>query len=136
MILIATNGNFPPQFKLSIMKKIFVLATIMFSFFSLNAQVKIEKLNHDSIYKKDSSYVCTMHPKEYNKNPGKCKICGNPLHLSVKEKMKYDVMHPYSCPMHHDQKSAKEGKCPKCGMKMKKTDKHLKEHEEIEKYDE
>ena len=118
------------------MKKIFVLATIIFSFFSLNAQVKNEKLKHDSIYKKDSSYVCTMHPKEYNKNPGKCNICGNPLHLSVKEKMKHDVMHPYSCPMHHDQKSAKEGKCPKCGMKMKKTEMHMKEHKEIEKYEE
>jgi hypothetical protein len=61
-----------------------------------------------------------------------------PLNLSVKEKMKYEVMHPYSnsysCPMHHDQKSAKEGKCPKCGMKMKKTEMHMKEHKDIEKY--
>ena len=118
------------------MKKMFVLTTIMFSFFCLNAQVKNEKSKNDSIYKKDSSYVCPMHPNEHYKKPGKCKICAKRMHLSVKEKMKFDVMNPYSCTMHHDQKSAKDGKCPKCGMKMKETEKNEKKQEDVEKYDE
>jgi hypothetical protein len=120
------------------MKKMFVLTTIMFSFLYLNAQVKNEKSKQESIHAKASPDSSKMHQIEHRKMTGKCKFCGMPLNLSVKEKMKYEVMHPhsYSCPMHHDQKSAKEGKCPKCGMKMKKTEKHLKEHKEIEKYHE
>ena len=113
---------------------------MLFSFLCLNAQVKNEKSKQESILVKDSSYTSKMHQIEHRKMTGKCKFCGMPLNLSLKEKMKYEAMHPYSnsysCPMHHDQKSAKEGKCPKCGMKMKKTDMHMKEHKEIEKYDE
>ena len=112
----------------------------MFSFLCLDAQVKNDKSKQESIQVKDSSYTNKMHQIEHRKMAGKCKFCGMPLNLSVKEKMKYEVMHPYSysysCPMHHDQKSANEGKCPKCGMKMKKTEKHEKKQEEVEKHDE
>ena len=112
---------------------------MLFSFLCLNAQVKNEKSKQESIQAKASLDTSKLHQIEHRKMTGKCKFCGMPLNLSVKEKMKYEVMQPYSnsysCPMHHDQKSAKEGKCPKCGMKMKKTYMHMKEHKEIEKYD-
>jgi hypothetical protein len=103
------------------MKKLFVFVTMGFSFLCSNAQVKNEKSKQESIYEIDSSFTSKIHQKEHRKMAGKCKFCEMPLNLSVKEKMKYEVMHPYSCPMNHDQKSAKEGKCPKCGKKMKKT---------------
>jgi len=121
------------------MKKLILFSTMLFSFLCLNAQVKNEQSKQESIQAKASPDTSKMHQIEHRKMTGKCKFCGMPLNLSVKEKMKYEVMHPYSnsysCPMHHDQKSAKEGKCPKCGMKMKKTEMHMKEHKEIEKYD-
>ena len=111
---------------------------MLFSFFCLNAQVKNDKSKQESIQAKPSPDTSKMHQIEHRKMTGKCKFCGMPLNLSMKEKMKYEVMHPYlySCPMHHDQKSAKEGKCPKCGMKMKRTEMHMKEQKEIEKYEE
>lgn len=120
------------------MKKLILFSTMLFSFLCLNAQVKNEKSKQESIQAKASPDSSKMHQIELRKMTGKCKFCGMPLSLSMKEKMKYEVMHPYSysysCPMHHDQKSAKAGKCPKCGMKMIKTEKHLKDHQEIEKY--
>jgi hypothetical protein len=103
------------------MKKLFVFSTMVFSFLCLNAQVKNEKSNQESIHEIDSSYSIKMHQKEHRKITGKCKFCGMPLNLSAKEKMKYEVMYPYSCPMSHDPKSAKESNCPKCGKKIKKS---------------
>jgi hypothetical protein len=102
------------------MKKIFVFAAMVFSFLCLNAQVKNEKSKQELIQEIDSSYSIKLHQKEHRKITGKCKFCGMPLNLSVKEKMKYEIMNPYTCPMNHDPKSAKESKCPKCGKKIKK----------------
>ena len=64
-------------------------------------------------------YCCSMHPEVTSDKPGKCSKCGMDLNLSVKEKMKAEVMKIYSCPMHADVTSNTTGKCSKCGMDLK-----------------
>ena len=61
------------------------------------------------------TYTCTTDAGVISTQPGKCPKCGKDLNLSVKEKIKTDVVE-YYCPMHPDQTSNEPGKCAKCGM--------------------
>jgi periplasmic mercuric ion binding protein len=67
----------------------------------------------------EKPYCCSMHPEVKSEKAGKCSKCGMDLNLSVKEKMKTEVMKTYTCPMHADITSDKAGKCSKCGMDLK-----------------
>ena len=78
--------------------------------------------------KKDDSetaayYSCSEHSDVVSDKPGTCPKCGKSLNLSLKEKMKMEVMRTYTCSMHPDVKSDKPGKCPNCGMALKEKNK-------------
>lgn len=49
-----------------------------------------------------------------NNNPGGCLLCSNVPDLTVKEKMKAEVMGIYTCPMKPDMANSKSGKCFIC----------------------
>lgn len=66
----------------------------------------------------DIAYTCPMHSDVTSDKPGKCPKCGTALNLSIKEKMKTEVMKIYTCPMHPEVTSNEAGKCSKCGMDM------------------
>ena len=75
-----------------------------------------------------NSYSCSMHPEITSDKPGKCSKCGIDMSLSLKEKMKIEVVKLYSCPMHADVTSDKSGKCSKCGMDMKEAEQASKSY--------
>jgi len=120
------------------MKKIIVLAAAFLvgatGLFAQTKAGKIDTTKHSIYYNFPGSYdgrnlnlskkealkmqvakVYTNPVQVTNSNSEKCPLCPNTPNLSLKEKMKAEVVRLYTCTMYSGLAN-KSGKCPKCGM--------------------
>lgn len=89
------------SFKILLMTVLTILSVSIFAQVSTNLQAKVTKQNLETV-----KCTCPMHPDVVMGNSVMCSMYGTTLNMSLKEKMKMEVMKIHTAPMQTQQTEA------------------------------